>query len=149
MTGSGIKLGELSLSVGFLLRLAQVQVFDLFNETLAAHGIRPGEFTVLWVVGLNPGMRQGEIAEALRIKPAHMTKLVQRMVREGYVKRSVPRDDRRAIALELTTSGAGFVAAHRQDFLAFQQKERGGLSAGENDELLALLRKLVGMEDGV
>ncbi len=144
LTEARIELGELTQSVGFLLRLAQVQVFDFFYETLAEHGIRPGEFTVLWVIGLNPGMRQGEIADALRIKPAHMTKLVQRMVREGYVKRSVPQGDRRAVELALTVRGAGFVAAHKKDFLDFHQKERGRLSAADCTQFIGLLQKFIG-----
>ena len=75
-----IDFGDLTRSVGFLLRMAQLQSFDMFFARLAKHGLKPGEFTLLWVVGLNPGLRQGSLARRLRIKPAHMTKLVQRLV---------------------------------------------------------------------
>lgn len=140
-----VELGELTRSVGFLLRLAQVQVFDPFFETLAEDGIRPGEFTVLWVIGLNPGQRQGEIASVLRIKPAHMTKLVQRMVSEGYVRRGAARDDRRAVELSLTRKGADFVAARKREFLDQFERERGRLNAAESEQFTKLLQKFIGV----
>lgn len=138
--------GELMRSPGFLLRLAQVQSFDLFFDRLAKHGLKPGEFTVLWVIGLNPGLRQGVAARKLRIKPAHMTKLVQRMVAGGYVARTVPDDDRRSVRLALTEKGKAFVAKHRAAFLEFHEAERLELDAGEFETLMRLLTKLTGIE---
>ncbi|MDF0602540.1 MarR family transcriptional regulator [Psychromarinibacter sp. C21-152] len=141
-----LEFGELMRSPGFLLRLAQVQSFDLFFDRLAKHGLKPGEFTVLWVIGLNPGLRQGVAARKLRIKPAHMTKLVQRMVTGGYVERTVPDTDRRSVRLQLTQKGEAFVAKHRAAFLEFHEAERLDLSEDEFDTLMRLLAKLTGIE---
>ena len=82
----GVKLGELSNSLGLYLRLAQVKVFKGFYDAFSNEGMKPGEFTVLRLIGLNPGLRQGLIARALMIKPAHMTKLVQRLVEAGFIE---------------------------------------------------------------
>ena len=84
-----IDFGEMRGSLGLLLRLAQVKVFDSFFENLSKHGLKPGEFTMLWVIGLNPDTKQGLVARRLRIKPAHMTKLVQRNVDKGLVEFSI------------------------------------------------------------
>jgi len=144
-TDEAIDLGELTSSVGLLLRLAQVQVFQQFFSTLAGHGLKPGEFSALWVIGLNPGVRQGSLARRLRIKPAHMTKLVQRMVHAEYVSRTIPPDDRRSVRLSLTESGKAFVEAHKPEFLDFQRVERAALSDEEYEELVRLLRKFIGL----
>ena len=100
-----IEFGEMANSLGLMIRLAQVRLFDAFYQNLAHHGLKPGEFTVLWVIGLNPGARQGLVARKLRIKPAHMTKLIQRAVDKGLVERIVPADDRRSVRLQLTGEG--------------------------------------------
>ncbi len=137
--------GALAESVGFLLRIAQVQSFDMFFEHLSAKGLKPGEFTLLWVVGLNPGLRQGTLARQLRIKPAHMTKLVQRLVSAGYLSRQVPEDDRRSVRLALTPGGEAFVASRRDAFLQFHAAERAALTDDEFRQLTALLGKLTGI----
>jgi DNA-binding MarR family transcriptional regulator len=142
-----IDLGEFSSSLGFLLRIAQVQVFNALFETLAQVNVKPGEFTVLWVIGLNPQLRQGSLAQRLEIKPAHMTKLVQRLVQAGYVIRSTPEDDRRSVRLSLTNNGRALLAQHKADFLDLHKQERGNLSASESKQLCNLLRKFTHLAD--
>lgn len=145
--GDTIVFGEVASALGFLLRLAQVRVFGEFFKKLSGHGLKPGEFTVLWVIGLNPDVRQGVIARKLRIKPAHMTKLVQRAVDAGHVARRVPDDDRRSVHLRLTPGGERFVAEARPEFLNFLAKENTNLSEAEFDQLIGLLQKFNGMEN--
>jgi DNA-binding MarR family transcriptional regulator len=141
-----VALGALEGSLGFLLRLAQVQVFEEFFEAHAARGLKPGEFTLLWVISLNAEQRQGAIAQTLRIKAAHMTKLVERMVQAGYVERRVPADDRRAVILSLAPKGAEILARNRTQFLDHHQKERAGLSDAEYAQLVGLLKKFIGLD---
>ncbi len=145
----GIVFGEITSSVGFLLRLAQVRAFEEFYDVLGHHGLKPGEFTVLWVIRLNPGARQGDIARVLSVKPAHMTKLVQRSVDEGRVERHVPEDDRRSVRLRLTAAGERFVDDNKQDFLNFAPAGAPSLDEEEGRMLVKLLRKFNGMEDVV
>ncbi|WP_238364725.1 MarR family winged helix-turn-helix transcriptional regulator [Mesobacterium pallidum] len=141
-----IELGSLSGSLGFLLRLAQVRVFDAFFEDLAGEGIKPGEFTLLWVLSLNGSLAQGSLARVLSIKPAHMTKLVSRLVKAGLVQRAPSREDRRVVDLSLTPEGTDFVARHKPAFMAFHTRERDLLSPEDFDALTGLLRRFTGLE---
>lgn len=137
-----VDLGELSGSVGFMLRMKQTRAYDQFFHEFAGTDVRPGEFTVLWVLALNPGLRQGTLARVLNIKAAHMTKLVQRLVRAGHVRRTVPPEDRRSVRLALTEAGRAHLEANRGRFLAVHKAERVGLSDAEMATLLSLLSKL-------
>lgn len=136
-----VELGALRDSLGFLVRLAQVRVYDQFFSAFEGQDIRPGEATVLWVVDLNPGVRQGELAATLCIKPAAMTKLVARLVRNGWVLRIVPPRDRRSIHLELTAAGKTHLERLRETFLNVHAAERVGLNDAEYRKLIVLLRK--------
>lgn len=140
-----ISLGEITRSLGFLIRIAQIKVFENFFDKLGEHGLKPGEFTVLWVIGLNPGLRQGTVANTLRIKPAHMTKLTGRLVDRGLVSRETPEDDRRAVRLSLTPQGQSFVDTHRHAFLTFHFTEKDNLSDEEAKQFLILLQKFTGL----
>lgn len=137
-----VRLGEVSKSIGFYLRLAQIEVYDAYYHELGDKGLKPGEFSVLMVIGLNPGLRQGSIARRLKILPAHMTKLVQRLARDGYVDRLVPPNDRRSVRLDLTEKGRAFVDENRAALLARHAAERAPLTDTEYETLLQLLQKL-------
>lgn len=139
--------GFLDQSTGFLLRLAQLKSFADFYDGLGPLGVRPGEISVLMVLGRNPGIRQGVLAEALSIKRAHMAKMVRAMEEEGLIRRSVPEDDRRAMELWLTERGSARVEALRPAFEAHEARQVDGLTPREAAELKRLLRKYLGMED--
>lgn len=136
-----VALGPLASSLGFLFRVGQVEVFDMFYDQLGKLGLKPGEFSVLWVVHLNPGVRQGAVADKLRIKPAHMTKLVRAFEGEGLIERTIPEGDRRGIALTLTQAGNAFVEDHAEDFFTYAASETDRLTLAEATQLIALLQK--------
>lgn len=144
-TETPIRMGDLADSLGFLLRVSQIKTFDNFYAVLGEAGLKPGEYTVLWAIQMNPGLRQGTIARTLRIKPAHMTKLTSRLVERGLVTRTPSPEDRRAVGLNLTEEGEAFVTMRRDDFLNFNYAERDNLSDEEAEQLIALLKKFTGL----
>lgn len=142
---AGLNLGPLESSLGFLFRMGQLEVFGMFYDALGRLGLKPGEFSVLWVVHLNPGVRQGTVAETLRIKPAHMTKLVRSFEEGGMLERFVPENDRRGIELRLTAKGEGFVSEYAEEFFSYAQSETDRLSPKEAEQLIHLLQKFTRM----
>ncbi|MCL4676591.1 MAG: MarR family winged helix-turn-helix transcriptional regulator [Pararhodobacter sp.] len=142
-----LDLGKLTGSLGFLLRMAQIRTFEQFFAAFGDQGVRPGEITTLWVIDLNPEVRQGAVAQVLHIKPAHMTKLVQRLVRDGLIERHVPQHDRRSVHLALTPAGKARLDALRPTFLNVHGAEKVGLSDREAEQLIALLNKLAFPKD--
>jgi len=142
-----LDLGDLTKSLGFLVRLAQVRMYDLFFNGFDGLDVRPGEITTLWVIDLNPDVRQGAVARELNIKPAHMTKLVQRLVADGLIKRTIPPEDRRSVRLSLTKQGKARLENLRQTFLNIHDSENTGLTTDETEHLRVLLHKLAFPED--
>jgi len=138
-----VELGEMQDSVGLLLRLAQVKNFNTFYETMDGE-LSPGELTVLMAIGLNPGMRQGTIARNLLIKAAHMTKLVERMVKAGYVTRTVGPEDRRSVCLSLTDDGQLFTQRYRARLALLHDNDRATLTDAEYNQFITLLKKYTG-----
>lgn len=139
-----INFGELEGSLGFLLRIAQVRNFEKFYAAFDALGLRPGEFSVLWLMRLNPGVRQGQLAENLKIKPAQMSKMIRRLEEHGRIRRLIPDHDRRSVRLYLTKDGEDFTNAHRDDFFGQDHYHRHDLSELEAKQLARLLQKYSG-----
>lgn len=137
-----IDFGPLTEHAGFMLRLAQLQVFEDFFADLGPRGIRPGRIGILVAIGENPGIRQGSLARALRIKRSNMAKIVRLLVGEGLVERLVPPSDRRAVELSLTRKGRAYVARALPDIRASDERSTASLSQSERATLMRLLRKM-------
>ncbi len=60
---------------------------------------------VLILLQQNPDYSQVEIAEILFKDYASITRMIQLMVRNGYLKRSIHKEDKRRSALQITKKG--------------------------------------------
>lgn len=146
-TPEDLELGKLSKSLGFLLRLSQVKSFQEFFESLGEFDVRPGEISVLTVIGENPGVRQGVVARRLMIKRANMTKMVRAMEERGLVRRTIPEDDKRSIELWLTKKGSARLDTLEGPFAAHEARRVSSLNRNEEAELKRLLRKYIGLSE--
>jgi DNA-binding MarR family transcriptional regulator len=120
-----IDLGPLTGHLGYLLRRAQLAVFQAFHARFAELDIRPAQYSVLTVLQHNPGLRQSTVAEALGIKSANFVVVIEALLKRGLIRRERMAGDRRAFALHLTEEGAclvqrldSMVAAHNAEFIA-------------------------------
>lgn len=136
-----IDFGGLEDSAGFLITIAQVYVFEQFHEALSRYGIRPGSMSALIIIDRNPGIRHGALAEALRTKLAHTTKMLKSLESEGLVRRGSPPHDRRIVELYLTDKGKRFVAENAPRLFEHDSNRPDGLTAAEKKRLIKLLRK--------
>jgi len=91
--------------LGYFLRRAQVSVFQDFIRTLSSINIRPAQYSVLVVIGANPGLSQADVSELLGIERARLVRLLDRLEKRGLTQRLASPVDRRSHALKLTASG--------------------------------------------
>lgn len=144
-----VRFEGLASSLGLLMKLGHLAASERNTEYFRRAGLAPSAYTILRVLQLNPGLRQGQLATALRIKPTLMTRLIRDFEERGWVARKTPDDDRRAVTLTLTPKGAARVADAEALVAAAFRAEQAGLSDTELAEFQRLLRKLCGMaEDG-
>lgn len=142
-----VRVGGLDDTLGFLLRLAQLRSFEEFFTHLGMRGFRPGEFSVLYVIRQNPGIRQSALCQRMMIKRAHMTKLIRSFEDRGLVSRRIPDEDRRAVELSLTPEGERLMDENTEAFFAHEQTTGSPLTRQERQQLVVLLRKYVGVEE--
>lgn len=143
-TPAKVDFGPLTGLAGFMLRLAQLQLFESFFHDFGAKGITPGQTGILVAIGRNPGIRQGVLADALHIKWSNMAKIVRLFEGQGLVERQVPASDRRAVELRLTEKGRRTVDETVPQLAISDSAATTALSARERDTLLRLLAKLAG-----
>ena len=137
-----VEFGPLAGLAGFMLRLAQLQLFESFFRDFGAQGITPGQVGILVAIGRNPGVRQGVLADALHIKWSNMAKIIRLFEDQGLVERRVSESDRRAVELRLTEKGRVAVDETVPHLMVSDTAATTALSARERDTLLRLLAKL-------
>ena len=134
-----IGLDVLTQHLGYFLRRAQVWVFQDFIKTLSAVDLRPAQYSVLVVIGANPGLSQAELAHRLAIERAGLVHMLDHLQKRGLTERLPSPTDRRTHALQLTREGQKLLK--RAKALAAKHEARLADKIGPDarEEMLRLL----------
>lgn len=104
-SGGELDLAELTGVVGYVMRRAQIAIFEDFIARFAALDLKPAQYSVLLVIGRNPGRKQSEIAAALGIQRPNFVAMLDELERRGLAERVRSVTDRRSHAIVLTDDG--------------------------------------------
>jgi len=140
-----VDFGVMADGLGFLLKVGQILAAERNDRHFREADLAPSFYTILKFLQTNPGLRQGHLAQALRIKPAMMTKLIRDFEDAGWVNRTIPDGDRRTVILRLTAAGEARVRAADTHFEDAMLAEHGPLARDEVNELRRLLRRYIGL----
>jgi DNA-binding MarR family transcriptional regulator len=134
-----IDLGPLPHLVGYMLRRAQLAVFQDFWRGYEPFDIRPAQYAVLIVIERNPGLRQSQISSALNIKRANLVALLDSLEGRGLAKREPVATDRRSYALHLTDAGAALMRQLAELNAVHEARLNGIFGEPGRQDLLRLL----------
>jgi DNA-binding MarR family transcriptional regulator len=146
-TEAAVDLGLVGESVGFLLKRAQMAVFQNFSRTFATADIRPAQFSVLSVIERNPGLKQTQVSKALSIKRTNFVPLLDSLEERGLVKRKAAATDRRSYALHLTAKGRTLMERLNALWAEQEQRVRERIGDEGRAQLFDLLGRLVELGD--
>jgi DNA-binding MarR family transcriptional regulator len=139
-----IDLDVLTTHLGYALRRAQVWVFQDFIRTLAVIDIRPAQYSVLAVIGANPGLSQAELAERLAIERARLVHMLDHLQRRGLTERLPSPTDRRTHALQLTKDGQKLLKRAKALAARHEARLTEKMGADAREQVIELLQVFVG-----
>jgi DNA-binding MarR family transcriptional regulator len=96
---------------------------------------------ILWQLVEAP-RRSGELAQRCALTPASVSELVDFLERDGFVRRSEDRNDRRVVVVEITSRGRREIERVGELMTAPVAKIIAGLSAEKRARLAAALADL-------
>jgi DNA-binding MarR family transcriptional regulator len=141
---SPIDLSPLAGLIGYMLRRAQIAVFQDFFRTFGEVDIRPAQYSVLAIIERNPGRKQSEVSAALGIKRANFVALLDALERRGLAERRPAAADLRSYALHLTPDGAKLMRKLRQLQMSHERRFIDRIGGRGRDRLIKLLTEIVG-----
>jgi DNA-binding MarR family transcriptional regulator len=137
-----VDLGPLPDLIGYVLRRAQLVVFQDFFSAFAPFDISPAQFSVLTVIERNPGLTQSQVASALGIKRTNFVGLLDELERRTLAERRQTARDRRSYALYLTTEGAALMRKLKPVLKAHETRTIAKVGEEGRDRLVALLHEI-------
>ncbi len=99
---------------------------------------------VLVVVKRRGPLSMSAIAQELSYSKQNLTKIVDRLVKEGLVDRSPDTSDRRVLNIEMTEKGRQFMADRRERMRARLVEDLSHLSDEELEELMDTFERVRG-----
>ena len=137
-----IDLGPLPDLIGYVLRRAQLAVFQDFFAAFAPFEVRPAQFSVLTVIERNPGLTQTQVAEALGIKRTNFVGMLDALEARGLTERRPAARDKRSYALYLTAEGAALMRRLKPVLKAHETRVVAKVGEDGRATLIALLQEI-------
>lgn len=138
-----LDLSPLTSFVGYMLRRAQLVVFEDFIGSMAAVGLRPASFSALCVIKANPGSTQTAVSEALGLQRTNLVAIIDALEERGLARREPAPNDRRSHALFLTDAGEKLLADAMEVQAEHEARVLTRLRPREREQLLHLLQRML------
>lgn len=139
---TSMSFGELGELLGYQLRRAQGAVHRDFMSSIEGLEVTQKQTAILWLIQINPGISQVDIAIALGMDRPTMMGLTDRLESRGFVTRARSTVDRRRQELHLTAAGRAALAKLKKRIAKHEQRMHELFTPEELDQLLGSLRKL-------
>ncbi|MDW7671765.1 MAG: MarR family winged helix-turn-helix transcriptional regulator [Bacillota bacterium] len=121
-----------------------VRVMQLFErDQIKPHGFTTSQAYVLTQLNAVPELTMNELSEKLNARTSTMTRIVNNLVRDGFIQRKRDDSDRRIVLVALTSKGKKAATDLESDIVAYYQKIVAHLPEGRVEEVLRATALLV------
>lgn len=134
--------GRLPDYYGYHLRMAQQADYADFAREVGKDGVSPGRFSLLTLLGRNPGITQSALSQAVGLDKSTLTPALDQLVRKGLVLRRKAADDKRSYALSLSPKGHALLSRLTQGVERHEANVAALLTPAEQKQLLVLLKRI-------
>ena len=125
---------------------ALVAVMSWLLPGLARYGLRIVDFSILSVIGHNPGITSRQLCDTLNLLPPNLVGKIGALEKRALLLRHPHPQDGRALGLRLTGEGRALLTSAESTVAEMESAATGALTAAERRTLIRLLQKVA---DGV
>ncbi|AJY74616.1 MarR family winged helix-turn-helix transcriptional regulator [Paenibacillus beijingensis] len=136
-------------SIGFLMGVTYRKLSHLLLQRLKDYDITPEQWSVLYRIQEMDGCIQKEIAERSGKDKPTTTRILDALEAKGLVRRKIGENDRRSFRITITDKGKELIRQTEPIEKKAVQDAAAGLSDGEIETLLRLLRHIGDNVDGL
>jgi DNA-binding MarR family transcriptional regulator len=127
---------------GHLIRRAHQTSIALFAQETTAFDVTAVQFAIMQALLDNPGADQITVAQQVALDAATSGSVIGRLEARGWLRREADALDKRRKLMWLTTEGRKAANQMKKPVQKVQDKLLASLSADEQMQLVALLKKI-------
>lgn len=142
MFDPSLNYGLLPSLTGFALRRASLLDFSQFSDALGDRSITPLRYSLLEVVGANPGLQQVQLADILGLAKPAATLAIDFWESRDCVTRRRHERDRRSYGIYLTETGKRILTELQRRVVEHDRSLTNCLSEAELENLRSYLKKI-------
>jgi DNA-binding MarR family transcriptional regulator len=141
--GAGEVVYAIEDNLGYLVNRTARLMAQLMSRRLQHHGVALAQWAILLFLYARDGQTQRELSRVVAIEPPTVARTIDRMVRDGLVRREPHPRDGRATRIRLTPRALELREALATESIAANQLAVRVLTADELDTLKTLLRRVI------
>jgi DNA-binding MarR family transcriptional regulator len=130
-------------NLGYLINRAARLMAQMFSRRLQRHGVALAQWAILLFLYARDGQTQRELSRVVAIEPPTVARTIDRMVRDGLVRREPHPYDGRATRILLTPHARALREELAAESMAGNELAARVLSAEELETLKTLLRRVI------
>jgi DNA-binding MarR family transcriptional regulator len=132
----------LAEAIAYHLRLAQEASFQAFRQRVGSDNLQPGRYTILSIIGNNPGLTPTDLSRACGRDKSTLTPALKDLAKRGLVERKRRETDERSYTVHLTPAGSDLLRKLRYHALAHDQAIDRIVGSDNRVAFLEILRRI-------
>ncbi|MET3697886.1 DNA-binding MarR family transcriptional regulator [Bacillus oleivorans] len=117
------------------------QLHKSLNEALQPFSIYSAQWSVLFVLKTKGNLTQSELCDYLSVEAPPMTRTIQRLIKQGYVKQIPSKEDKRVKYIQLTEKALAEYPEWEKAVLKMNESLLADFPKSSQEELRKLLRE--------
>lgn len=130
---------NLDKCVGHITEISTKQITDAFSQRLKETGITRIQWVALYYIKVNKVISQRELSNLMNVKDSSSARLIDRLERDGLIKRNRNDVDRRVIYISLTEDGDQLISR----LMSYGEKFSSDLIKGIEEKDLIIFDKVL------
>ena len=134
-------------SVGYMITRLRASLFASVDREVAAWGISSAQGAILIYIAHGSASRAADLAREHNYDTGSLTRMIDRLVKKGLLKRVPHAEDRRAATLELSAAGRRLAARLPAVAVKVLNRHLRGFTRAELEELKGYLGRMLANRD--
>jgi DNA-binding MarR family transcriptional regulator len=130
-------------NLGYLVNRTARLMAQMYSRRLQRHGVALAQWAILLFLYAKDGQTQRELSRVVAIEPPTVARTIDRMVRDGLVRREPHPHDGRATRIRLTPRALALREELAVESMAGNEFAARVLRAEELETLKTLLRRVI------
>jgi DNA-binding MarR family transcriptional regulator len=107
------------------------------------HGLFQAEFKCLRLFGTNESLNNTQISERMNLSPSRLTRIIDGLVKKGYMQREIDQNDRRNMRVTLSRRGKIFTNKLDKAFVQVHEEILQDIDSSQHEHLINAMEHLL------